>query len=632
METYRDPYTMIPEPAIEHLLEMGFTREQACEALEKCNNDVETALGYLFDDNATTAVHEETTTYGPSTQPIELDSSSGSSNRSQGQTTPFSQSPPQTGGIVIDDEIRQKIQPQYNEYSIFQDVSKFKREPFLPAMLIPNAPQYLEAFFAHFIVILHQIPSFRNAILEPSVNLGTFHPNWFKGAQWTENKDSFLSVLQKYMAFLDGNSQRFFASTRLLLSCLPKETGMAMGEIESLEDFIPCFYNSIRMEVAKVDKSDGLAKVFQTLIFYAEFNHSVDDSAFLIEAENARSTLYETLHELLWKSDFSALGQVYLTDISDVVTIPLAANIEERNPVGVKVPGEFYPQIYTQQYEPLMRSTLKHFQDVKAQASSIDKQIMALTVHGGKRNLTVIDSSIKHLRSVVDKLNRKSGSDDVDDVDGVEEAKLQSALENLEVIRAQILEKLESLTSQRAQLYQEMSKSSMIFDINILLEQQEEKPEPYVLVGAVIEWDVFYYLDKGADGSRRWVRVSYDDAASLKTFHLAACQLADVQNHIYTATKSGFAHTMALLYARKSVLEGELTPLNEDLVRFLNKDHEEVEKSQELVEVSEAEVVSDDSLIDLDTDSEASGREIQDQEGENGKEENLDSSSGESLI
>ncbi|ODV96775.1 hypothetical protein PACTADRAFT_15292 [Pachysolen tannophilus NRRL Y-2460] len=510
-------------------------------------------------------------------------------------------------GSLIDDDVKNKLATYYSEEedlpyqaainsnsgninnrqkllstNVYDDLTKYKRPDFIPPILLPTSLRgYLENYFAPLLMILHEVPSFRNSILQHQFHDYGFNPKWFKG-DFIDLKDSqpqsrFILETQRLIAFLDGNSDRCFASIKNFLSSLPTDFLSNLQGTESTDELLNLVFLTYTNELKQLEPLSDYNNIFMSQLEYNESAESNGISCFPIENDSIRDTLYKSLHHVFWGSDFENLGRFNFKNLSDIITIPIInsseGSIRGHRPPSIEIPEIFYPQIYTKEYNGLIEKLLQKKLQIRNRRTEINSEKQHLSVYKGQPVKQALIASLEFL-------GKNTSFITVDDDLELNE-KVAATMEDLNLLSKSLSKRQSELHEELDQLTKENKSINISENVNEIIENSETKPDPYLLIGAIIDDTDFFYLKKNVNSesgnnTSQWIEVQYyGDTCS--NFHLDAVTINEVIKKVYNATGRDFENPIILMYAKSNVWNSEShSVLSDPLQKFLTADRAEV--------------------------------------------------------
>ncbi|KAA8898940.1 hypothetical protein TRICI_006434 [Trichomonascus ciferrii] len=430
------------EESIRHIVEMGFTRKQAMEALEHCNNDISRAVQYIFAGaDAQAQAEENVKEERPETAHYEDTDLAAAVQNSMEQDTPYPggfqpssannyeqslRQQQETGVVQFGPAQRDYYEPEkwgvvpYSEQNSNSNDSSWRPSEFTastgsvvlepqlrlsdtPPLLLPN-PDML--YIAPLLVILHSVPLARKALLNGSKDLISdygFEPNWWREPSIDLSEqmqhplgsvERALIETQRLMAFLDGGSKRACADIANLVfyGAIPESADSLKGITSSdsptgrfLEDFL--LYWGRDTEFAKVfelgAKSNDQAEVQQFTNLIADVTVDIEKS------------LYDIIDELVWPSQNT--DETYLHHLGDVVHITLKRD-DGNSGVGIDVPSTWYPDRYLKEVAPFIGEIRSRRREMQNELSKLSKQKFQLSTYMGKDATKLLQITADYFR------------------------------------------------------------------------------------------------------------------------------------------------------------------------------------------------------------------------------------------
>ncbi|KAG7908329.1 hypothetical protein KL907_001819 [Ogataea polymorpha] len=539
---------------IDSLVNMGFDASVARVALERANNNIEVAVNYIYADSS-----GELPSYSEQTE--------------SGALGPVQDGHSASTAIPIEDDIRDKIasygygaenqeirldsdeseHEALPKYDVYDDISRYIRAPEVPGVLLPVKIDLLEGYFAPLLMILSNIPVFRDTVLEHEFEDYGYSPYWWKKERCLSNPDVTMEV-QRLVAFLSSDSKRAFASIRTLIDASAK---LITDDYESISEFIQFIYSTIIELFGKLGwtSKERLMELF-TSQFQFENDETQTHRIFPVESNYFYKDVYRIMHSLLWGKDLSRIAQHGFVRLSDVLTISFEGNGDTVPGGGFELTEEFYPQIYTSEYEKLVVDKFQRINELREEVSKINGQNMQLKAFKGKRVAALLESTLNHLSSL--------GEDE----------KIQSASKELEGIASHILDQKTLNTDKLTALNKERSQMD-IYSIDYILGEHKPDLEPWILVGVILSERQFCYrTEKG------WYTFVYELEEG-KNFTVTESTFDTIRGQIRDYSADNFETGMVLLYVRKSLLTSSRPIINEKLKQFISTDNEKVTQDYE---------------------------------------------------
>lgn len=500
----------------------------------------------------------------------------------------------------------QTQQPKHTpepEYSIYDDPTKYQRPEDVPPLLMPVRNGVLESYLNPFLTILHEIPAFRKAIYHHQFETLGFHPRWYKGelvnvpdGTTIKVKDGethdlrFLLEVQRIFGFLDGDSQRFFSSINNFIRSFPNFAKKEFAAIDNIYDAYSVFYKVLCSQLGTTGVENSLS------FFESKLEDGTTENRefgmFHVEAEELKGDLYSTLHNILWGDDLE--NQQVLSQLSDVMTMSFEPSYDESIiSKGVIISETFYPQIYTSEFEEEITQLLKERHEIDLERRKISKELMNLRAYNGKHVSAILSTSIEFIASELE--------------DSAEDVKLAAALEDLRSIKVNNNEKVIDLTEQQNLLLDKKAEINP-YDVNVILERHGKVPEPYLLIGAIVSNNEFYFLRKlqedlidMGENNEQWVRIVYEPKSG-NDLRCSVSDFEDVARVVHATTQGQYETSMVLIYVKESTWKTQVEyEVPQAVQNFISKDRLELERSLEVLASStDGEISEDDADVDED--------------------------------
>lgn len=396
------------------LQEMGFSNEQAVNALKSTGNDLTRAIAFLFGEEEIQA------TETPLPSKPEVDQKVQVSNPQE-----IPQFLTQTGsGEAM--EMAAMGDLYYNEYAMNyeEDVGSMdstnrgdkenspaesqgeygessisakdfgpniKGEGHLFPVIVASSPDY--QIWVSLLMILSNYQPFADTILSE------------------EDATGALRELQHIIYFV----QNFERSNRWYISADKFFTELAVDSDEFMdEDAVLNIYEQL------MQLHPGLALVLRSWVESTEEDIVKDLTVLEVYTDTRRPTLYHTLNELFWQKNFSKFGVVKYKDVAPVVTFHLVGDDH-----GFTIPFEIqelvYPEIYSDKASDAVRKEVENMQLAKGELEKSRKLTMDWTIFEGKR----IDSLLRQSAKSIDAIDSSSAGDLVELAEELEALRLK---------------------------------------------------------------------------------------------------------------------------------------------------------------------------------------------------------------
>lgn len=473
------------EESIEHIVEMGFTRDQAIEALENCNNDISRAVQYIFagadaqaqaqtqamangsaagssdvqtghyeDTDLATAVQSSLDQQPPSQlgfQPatastftsysqLQNEQESGVMPSEQQQFGPAQREyyePGQWGVVPVNnnnENSNDSWQHTSSEYAFPSSTESIRLIPRLrsshtPPLLVPNNEML---YISPLLVILHSVPLARNALLNGSIDLLSdygFEPNWWK--------DATIDLSDELGESQSANSKRTLIETQRLMAFLDGGSKRSYTDIVNLATYgvVPESSDALK-GVTSTDSPTG--RFLEDLLLFWGRDHEFS-KIFELGAKSSEDTEVQRFTNLvadvtvdIEKSLYDIIDelvwpsqntdQTYLDHLGDVVHITLKRD-DGNSGIGIDVPATWYPDRYLKEVTPFIGEIRARRREMQNELSKLSKQKFQLSTYMGK------DAS-KLLQITSDYLEEISNIDDRDEQENNRDGDEDDTMEN----------------------------------------------------------------------------------------------------------------------------------------------------------------------------------------------------------
>lgn len=529
---------------ISQLVDMGFTPDQAQRALTLSNNNVESAISYLFEDpividdsNPPAPPRRSPASETPGTltpidtvavlNPLDIPDFSGYLVPVQSQEhevensdsdlpdkvvriRPTEDLPASISIASTASSLGTALSPttgdamDYPE-SIFDKLHAYHHDPSIPQLVVPLSPHDANNIFTTFVVILSQIQSVVLVFFNKAFDFSDYgwDKEWFRGGilkvlppiglkHEAELTYRLVVEIQRIFAFLtDGESHRLFMSLQNLLANLP-----ITFNNELIEEIIPkiyeCLNDCVLALVAKVGSDETKVAIGQTLeklfrsVVYSEAEDQTNNIYHIdIESSPNHRNLYDSFNELIWGNDLEQLGQIYFTKLSEILTVSQIGDslYEQQHDLNFEVLEEFFPDVYSDKYKELVVG-MTHEKELSFRRKvELAKELNKLNFFEGKKIQTVLDTVIEVLP------------------DKTITVELKEVQEEIESAKA-------SLNAEMSELAEKFNECDILNHQNVLRRIQAQDPniEPYILVGIVESSNNYAYREHTSD---KWINMRF---------------------------------------------------------------------------------------------------------------------------
>lgn len=481
---------------IHTLIEMGFTQDQAIDALGSCGNDLTKAIAYLFGEV------EEPKGTGTQASPYIVDSMPVDSYESVHVNNP--QDLPEFLGQYASSEAMEPMSMSDHYPSVSYDYERYTdskterpastdslgssmdavaeiedaSEPdygpnvktegnLFPTVVVRSSNQ---KYWVALINILARFTPFAEALLAE------------------ENPSPFVEELQRLVYFITNfrHSSRWYVSADELLAALPSDFG---GDDYFGDEVILNAYSQIMLEQLL------LRPVFESLVESVEEDISKDLTVLEIDSDTRRNNLYRTLNELFWEKGFVKLGLIKYKRVAPLVTYQLIGDSSSYAP-PLELQEVVYPEVYSEKAQQAVEHEVHLMRQAETSLQAVSRKLMDLNVFEGKR----ISSLLRQATAAVG----RTACDDPAISDARDD--LAQLTEKLDEVRMSEIETQNNLRRQAAgeQLgnYREIAAQCNL--------------QPYHLMGAIIS-ETHFYVRLDVDSYLRMdeqLVVDFDDVAA----------------------------------------------------------------------------------------------------------------------
>ncbi|OWB73267.1 hypothetical protein B5S31_g3001 [[Candida] boidinii] len=460
-----------------------------------------------------------------------------------------------------------------SDYNVFDDLIRVKRKDGIPPVLIPAKQGLYESLLAPLIMILHEVPEFRNKILSYEFKDYGFNKYWWKNENCL-TVTNFVLEFQRLICFLDGLSMRSFTSIKNLTDSIYKldKNDNYLQDCDSTDEFLN---STIILLLKKLNELNPVLKNEFEPILKNEIDSSgslSDIYAFPIESDVFSNNIYKTLHTLLFSPDFSNIGINKINKISDILIINYISNGEIINNGGLNLYEFIYPQIYTPKYEIFLKNKKNRLTEIDIEINKKYLELSKLKSFQGKKIDNLLNSTLNYLNGEVN-----------DDTEINDENK-SKAKDEIKSIKDHLISLNDKYINEINELNLEKSKIDM-YDIEFIKESNEEK---YYLSGVIINELESYILKKNRenteetggeedgeykDGEFNWWQYNVELNRNNSDFSFTRVKFNDIKLRISEYTNKLFDDGLILVYVKESKLNSiEPKPINENLMNFINLD------------------------------------------------------------
>lgn len=631
---------------IKQLKEMGFSEEQATEALKASNNDLELAIAHLFGEpisqpgpappppptqhlenkeNAQLVPYADTVQVkNPNEIPdFTLINDNSSSTAEWGDfqqeylpgSYDQSEANSKTKHIEREDDYDNDndYDVEYDNYSasnrdldsrnsepiesIYNIPLSFPREPGVSPVVLPVTTNTFQSCLLSLLISLSQITKLKQVYLSKDLNYG-FDENWFNPNTALEieipeeHKDDpmlyrFVVEVQRILGFLTAASKRAFISGENLMKALPKEF---TNEEDEWEDLIKNFYLYLVQGANKILDQE-LNSFFITEVECND-DEKTELATLQMDFEMRGSSLEEGFNTMFWSSDLNPL----FTKIGSLLTIQVFGDDESYQTQQFEIPEYFYPGIFSKEYYSLIKKMDHKKLNIHKERSGITGKLMEFSSFEGKKIKKILQNSIDYFATT----DEKETHDDLQ--------KLTDKIKSESVILNERLRKL-------GQDYVKMDTTKHENILEMIKSEGMKLPEKYYLAGVVLSDSAYIYRarDLTTSDDEDWFLVMidlvYNNALNYRS---EAMSFEAVQAFVLEETKLNNKQ-LILFYSAEHSFEGTFK-LPEKLAEFFDKDNHLLAKQIEDAKsnaIDEDKDEEEESEQDMEIDPEPQSVELE---------------------
>lgn len=592
------------EAKIKQLMDMGFSREEASEALAKSGNDSERAVAFLFGEGTEDSQPQEP-------MPANYNSTSNTGNEMVKYEDTVAIRNPQdipaflsgvnsmdyAGSNQYDSQVFEtpEYDYQYNEFQssdssifetgILEQSGNFERQRGTPPVILPTHANSIENCIVPILMIFSQLKRFE-AILFENTSFGewVYNQDWFKQKLLIEPpQDSnvktytFHAELQRMIAFLSNLSERaFITSDNLVLDFASDlRSSMSYPSGEDVEECIKRFYISLN---DLNPKFDGL---FKSVVESTMEDARNDFYSFVIDSESRRANMYESLNSLFWTDDDN-IGSIRFVEVAPVLTFQLYGDEDSYQVEPFEIQEEFYPEIYSDKYAELINNLHQQRKDITQDRMRITNEIMSINAFEGKIVRSFLTMSIDHLKS-----------------SGKEEES-----EDLQNLKTNIVDMRTDLTSKLGELNATYTKLDYTKYENILHHISESglpQPKRYILLGAIVSDTNYFFKSKMLNNNDEgWFFIrpihSQSHSSTIIDYAVESIDFEGVQTYISEHTKDS-AKQVVLLYGQQDLYDEDIEiEYPEPIRKFFEQDNAALRRLLQDLKAQSSD--SDDDVVE----------------------------------
>lgn len=615
------------EESIASIVDMGFSREEALNALSKSDNDVAKAIEYIFNHSpAVTAAtgdpgHIEDADLARA-MANSLGTGDGEMQRGfYGPEPPqrtFSESPskaliPASGTEYYEDNQWGTISLGGNSAQLVR-----AREIGEPPLLVPAVET---PYIAPLLVIMHCIPLARAALLDGGKSLLSdygFDPNWWNGV-YIETTDSgealpvhsmprFVAESQRLMAFLDGLSKRPYADIRnFVIRGAPPQLSQELAEDTSDDSGVGKLFKALS---SYWGPSSFYSNAFFTHVHVADEDEQSESptvfSNLVCDATVAMAdSLYDLIDDMIWPPHQSPGN--YLQRISNILQLTVKRDDGESG-AGVDISTVWYPAKYSEEGMTFVRQ-------VKEMSDSMRKEIISKIKKRGEMTVFGDSDGSKLLQITVEYLGSQSDEDPLN-------TQTAEALRDIINIQKKYENNKSSISNEIETIQKDIKMLSKLFngpvdkDLFNKYFPGQTPPEiiPYYLKGVIISpTEYCFYSDGSFEDVTDPLLIDMEEAQSAEGSWWKVVQTysgepsatkiseADVLDWAKAGSSIYKWQEVILVYANDDALnKAHFKPIPEQLKTFLQQDREELSKEIQRQENTTGDTIIESVEVEMD--------------------------------
>lgn len=330
-------------------------------------------------------------------------------------------------------------------------------------------------YIAPLLVILHQIPLARRALLNDSKDIVQnygYHEDWWDGfiidlsSEWEPNHSSIHSYArmmvetQRLMAFLDGGSRRPFARVKNLsiappTSSLPSLKGdfPDMNPVGRFLEDLVTFWGG----------NSTVSSVFESSAVHAGTGELRQFSNFCTEVSlllSPTDTLFDLVDDLVWP--LLEPPETYLSTVGDIITLALRRD-DAQSGAGIDVPLTFYPDRYTLPFLPFIKMLRDRRKEYQQRLASLNNQKFTMMNYMGKDTSKLLQISSDYLNSLCSRRDGENDDDEDSDEEDFDYTGLEAAAADMKRATELFAQKKLSVVEEMQGLQNELAREASLF-------------------------------------------------------------------------------------------------------------------------------------------------------------------------
>lgn len=500
---------MDSEEQAQTLMEMGFSHEQAQEALQATSHDLPKAIAYLFGELDTQGTGTQQSPFVLDQTPLE-DTVAVSNPQDMPNFASFPSLRSLPKPIV---EMEEDIDmSERNEDAMDRDSDNLssgeidfesdlppneKTEGHLFPVLLTTNSRYHQYWAPLLLILAHQ-PSFAGAVLDS--DLITIDTSDSEKSQVnepeTENKEPasdpetqefgesdavpnawvettpanrFLTSLEGLVKFVQhfNTGSTWYYSLSELQSSLPAD--LDDGDFD--EEVVVTIFEHLMQQIP------ALRLVLESRVESIEEEISKEITVLEIDVETRNKNLYASLNELFWQKSFSRLGVIKYSHVAPIVTYQLLC--EEPSGILFELAEFLYPEIYSD----------KALKGVQGEVDKVDRAFVEMKESSKKKmDYTIFEG--KPIRGLLKQTRDILAQDNAEDLNS------KSSVEELDLLLNLHTEKARAAAEEEEAWHQQASGEELVTYLNTVKANKDLKK--YNLLGVVMLASYYYVKSSGA--------------------------------------------------------------------------------------------------------------------------------------
>lgn len=415
---------------IQTLVEMGFSRDQAEDALKSSGNDLTKAIAYLFGEVDDKGAGTQASPYEVESAPIDsYDSISISNPQDLPEFLGHYASSDAIEPPSLPDRYSSRENDSYDNYAFNEDdvemndasendiganidasenvaVAEIEHIDYGPnirtdghlfPVVVGGSRKY--RFWVSLVAILAQFTPFADQLLSHDA------------------ASPFVAELQRIVYFIRNfrRSSRWYISADSLVSQLVASGG---GDEYTDEEAILNAYEHM------MQQQSLLREVLESLVESVEEDITKELTVLEIDSDTRRNNLYHTLNELFWQKGFVKFGQIKYTRVAPLVTYQLIGESTNYS-MPFELQETVYPEIYSARAEEAVEREVAQMHEAERSLQTVTRNLLDLNFFEGKRILSLLrqaGGALRRSETEGEERGRRDG-DRFDEEEGLDEEK-----------------------------------------------------------------------------------------------------------------------------------------------------------------------------------------------------------------